>query len=242
MAPPRPRASSDSQHTDARAPRYELVTTLEGLLDTPATYLAVVFAAVTVVDVVVVTQGGTPPAIIGWLITAIWAFFIVHFVLGISIAPDRLAYLRQHWLTALSLLIPFLRVFRVLRAVALIRATNGVRVAAGFNRSARTLHDALAWSRGWYAAGLTATAALLGAAALYVFEGSAPRSSIDSYAEALWWAAATLTSIGAEHEPVTVGGRLVGLLLMTGGLVLLGYIAGVLGSILFERRRARDAA
>ena len=48
--------------------------------------------------------------------------------------------------------------------------------------------------------------------------------------------AATITTVGAATEPVTLGGRLVALALMLAGLVLLGYVAGVLAAILFERR------
>lgn len=233
--PPEPHPSAAS-----RVERYELVASVDRLLDGPATYLAFVFAVLTVIDVVVVTQGGTPPAVIGWLITAIWLFFLVHFLLGITLAPDRLRYLRSNWLTAVSLLIPFLRVVRVLRAVAIVRAANGVRVLAGFNRAARTLHEALAWSRAWYAVGLAVTAALLGSAGIYLFEGDAPGTEIPTYTDALWWSASTLTTIGAEHEPITVGGRVVGLMLMIGGLVLLGYIAGVLARVLFDARPARS--
>ncbi len=221
-----------------RRQRYHLVTVIEQLLDAPATFLAIVFAALTTADIVVLTQGGQPPAVIGWLLTAIWIFFIVQFVLGLTIAPNRLAYVRTNWLTALSLLVPFLRVFRVLRVAVALRATNSIRVLAGFNRATRSLHATLAWSRAGYAAGLSITAMLLGSAALFMFEANATGSEIRTYGDALWWAAATLTTIGAEHEPVTAGGRTVGLLLMIGGLVILGYIAGVLGSLLFDRRRS----
>ena len=62
---------------------------------------------------------------------------------------------------------------------------------------------------------------------------------------ALWWATATLTTVGAASEPVTIGGRIVALVLMFGGLVLLGYVAGVVAAVLFgpprEPRRAVPA-
>jgi len=83
---------------------------------------------------------------------------------------------------------------------------------------------------------LTATAVLLGSAALFMFEVDAPDPRITDYAEALWWAAATITTVGAATEPVTLGGRVVALGLMIAGLVLLGYVAGVLSALLFDRR------
>ena len=219
-----------------RAERYRLVAEIEALLDGPTTYLAIVFVIALAVEIVLGAQGLPVPQILVWLQLAIWGVFIIHFLLGITISPDRGGYLRTNWLTALSLLVPFLRAFRALRAVRVLRATNSLRVAAGFNRTARSLRGALAWSRAGYAAALAATAALLGSAALLMFEAEATNSQITDYAEALWWASATLTTVGAASEPVTLGGRIVALLLMLGGLVLLGYVAGVLSAVLFGRR------
>lgn len=216
--------------------RYRFVARVERMLSGPGTYLAVVFAIALAAELVLNAQGAAVPAALRWLLLAIWGFFIVQFVLGIVVSPDRLRYLRRNWLTALSLLVPFLRAFRVLRVVGALRATNAVRVIGGFNRAARTLDSALAWTRAGYAAALTATAVLLGSAALLMFEVDAPGSRITDYGEALWWAAATITTVGAASEPVTLGGRLVALALMLGGLVLLGYVAGVLAAILFGRR------
>lgn len=226
----------EAERRRTRAERYRLVAEIEAMLDGPTTYLAVVFAVFLAIELILDAQDlPVPPALV-WIQLAIWGVFIVHFLLGITISPDRLRYLRRNWLTALSLVLPFLRAFRALRAVRVLRATNSVRVAAGFNRIARSLRGALAWTRAGYAAALAVTAALLGSAALLMFEAEAPASQITDYGEALWWASATLTTVGAASEPVTVGGRIVALALMLGGLVLLGYVAGVLAAILFGRR------
>ena len=220
----------------ARLGRWKLVARLERMLEGPGTFLAVVFALALAAELVVTAQGDAVPGALRWLLLAIWGFFIVQFLLGISISPDRLRYLRRNWLTAISLVLPFFRAVRVLRLVSSVRAINAVRAVAGFNRAARTLNSALAWTRAGYAAALTATAVLLGSAALLMFEADAPGSDITDYGEALWWAAATVTTVGAASEPVTVGGRLVALVLMLAGLVLLGYVAGILGAMLFGRR------
>ena len=225
-----------SPRASARITRYRFVARVERMLEGPGTYLAVVFAVALAAELVLNAQGATVPAALGWLLLAIWGFFIVQFVLGIVVSPDRLLYLRRNWLTALSLVVPFLRAFRVVRVVGALRATNALRVLGGFNRAARTFDAALAWTRAGYAAALTATAVLLGSAALLMFEVDAPESRITDYGEALWWAAATITTVGAATEPVTLGGRLVALALMLAGLVLLGYVVGVLSAVLFGRR------
>ena len=230
----------DIDQRRTRAERYRLVAEIEALLDGPATFLAVVFAVLLAAELILDAQGMAIPPVLGWIQLGIWGVFIVHFLLGITISPDRLRYLRRNWLTAVSLLIPFLRAFRALRAVRVLRATNSVRVAAGFNRLARSLRGVLAWTRAGYAAALAVTSALLGSAAMLMFESGAPNAQITEYGEALWWAAATLTTVGAASEPVTVGGRIVALVLMFGGLVLLGYVAGVVAAVLFGPARGSD--
>jgi voltage-gated potassium channel len=233
-------ADSPPEHVArTRAERYRLVAEIEEVLDGPTTYLALLFAALLVAEIALTAQGMAVPAILGWTQLAIWAVFIVHFLLGITISPDRGRYLRRNWLTAISLVVPFLRAFRVLRAIRVLRATNSLRVLAGFNRTARSLRGALAWSRAGYAGALSVTAAFLGAAVLLMFEADAPNAQITDYAEALWWTSATLTTVGANSEPVTLGGRIVALLIMLGGLVLLGYVAGVLAALLFGKRSER---
>lgn len=153
-----------------RITRYRFVARVERMLEGPGTYLAVVFAVALAAELVLNAQGATVPAALGWLLVAIWGFFIVQFVLGIVVSPDRLRYLRRNWLTAVSLVVPFLRAFRVVRVVGALRATNALRVLGGFNRAARTLDAALAWTRAGYAAALTATTVLLGSAALLMFD------------------------------------------------------------------------
>lgn len=233
---------SEREARATRAERYRLVAEIEEMLDGPTTYLAIVFTVALGAEIALTAQGMAVPSILVWIQLAIWAVFVIHFVLGITISPDRGRYLRRNWLTALSLLLPFLRAFRALRAVAALRATNSLRVAAGFNRLARGLRATLAWTRAGYAGALALTAAFLGSAALLMFEADAPDSQITDYAEALWWASATLTTVGAASEPVTLGGRIVALVLMLGGLVLLGYVAGVLAAVLFGKRAADPRA
>lgn len=220
--------------------RYRFVISLERLLDAPATYLAFVFAAAIVADLILTTQGREVPPIITWAQLAIWGFFILHFALGFIAAPRRVRYMRRHWLTALSLLIPFLRVFRVLRAVRALRLVNMARLLGGTNRTLGSLRAALAWNGAGYAAGVSATTAIVGSVALFMFEADVAGSRFASYGDALWWTAATMTTVGAEGEPLSLGGRVVGVLIMLAGLVLLGYAAGLLGTIMFGRRQRKE--
>ncbi|HEX2141518.1 MAG TPA: potassium channel family protein [Candidatus Limnocylindria bacterium] len=215
---------------------------IERLLDGPATFLAVVFVLALAAELVLDAQGERVPGILSWTQTAIWVFFGIQFALGILVSPDRLRYLRRHWITAISLVLPFFRILRILRAARALRALSGFRALSAFNRAARSLAAVLAWSRAGYPLALAGIAAVLGSATLFLFEADAAGSRIASYSEALWWTLSTLTTIGANSEPVTLGGRIVGLGVMVCGLVILGYVAGVVGALLFERRSRRRPA
>lgn len=225
----------------ARRERYRLVERVERLLDAPATFLAVVFVLALAAELILSAQGASIPSILTWAQTVIWILFGIQFGLGILLSPDRSRYLRRHWMTAVSLLLPFLRILRLLRAARALRAFSGIRALSAFNRAARTLGDVLAWSRAGYPLALAGTMAVLGSATLYLFEAESATSRIDDYGEALWWTLTTLTTIGASAEPVTTGGRIVGLMVMVSGLIILGYVAGVVGALLFDRGRSRPS-
>lgn len=219
----------------ARRERLRLVERLERLLDGPATFLAVVFVLALAAELVLTAQGEPVPSLLSWVQTTIWVIFGIQFALGFLISPNRLRYLRRHWITAASLLLPFLRIFRVLRAARALRALGGVRALTAFNRAARSLAELVAWSRAGYPLALAGIAGVLGSATLFLFEAEHPGSQITTYGEAVWWTLTTLTTIGAATEPQSAGGRIVGLLVMVSGLVILGYVAGVVGALLFER-------
>ncbi len=60
----------------------------------------------------------------------------------IILAPRKLEYLRRHWLSALSLVVPALRVFRIVRVLRVARAARGLRlvkVVGSLNRGMRAL-------------------------------------------------------------------------------------------------------
>ncbi len=222
-----------------RHQRYRLVERIDRLLEAPATYLAFVFAAALVVDLVLSAQHEAVPPLVTWLERGTWGFFVLHFVVEIVLAPDRLRYLRRHWITAVSLAVPFLRVIRIFRFVSLLRATNLVRVFGAMNRTTTSLQLALAWNGAGLAIGLAVSVTFLASAGIWMFEAGESGSPFRRYADAVWWVASTLTTVGGSEPPVTLGGRVIALFVMVSGLVLLGYVAGLLGALLFRRSGAK---
>jgi voltage-gated potassium channel len=74
-----------------------------------------------------------------------------------------------------------------------------------------------------------------GAFLVLMAEGGAPDANITSASDAMWWVYVTITTVGyGDHYPVTNGGRLVGIMIMTMGIGLIGTLAGFLANKLLS--------
>jgi voltage-gated potassium channel len=236
------------------AQRWRLLRQVAAALDRPMTVLAFVWLGLLIYDL---TRGLT-----GWLTAAnnlIWALFVTHFAIEFVIAPAKGRYLKRHRLTALALLLPALRVFRIFRAFRLLRAAHAVRgaglvrVVASINRGFAALRKGLRRRGFGYVTAATAVMTFAGAAGMYAFENPAALrdagygrvadagGGLASYGEAVWWTAMTMTTMGADYFPKTPEGRLLGWLLAVYAFAVFGYITATLASYFIDRDQPADA-
>ena len=146
----------------------------------------------------------------------IWALFAVDLLVKLAIAPDRLAYARQHWLEVLVVLIPFIRPLRILRLFVF-----GARAFGGARRLVNV--DFLLV----YAIGMVIVAATV------VTSVERGQDSITSFPDALWWSFVTVTTVGyGDLSPVTPTGRAVAVVLMLVGIGLFGGLTANLASVI----------
>ncbi len=229
---------------DLRQERWELLQQIDRMLDKPLIALSFVWLGLLIYDF---TQGLTP--LLQQISDGIWIIFILDFVIGIVIAPRKVEYLRRNWLTAVSLVIPALRLlrifqaFRVLRAVRAIRSIRLLRLITSLNRGMRTLGATLGRRGMGYVVALTVIVTFAGAAGMYAFESPAAlqeanllnQANIDaqglpSYGEAVWWTAMIMTTLGSEYWPQTAEGRMLGWLLALYAFAIFGYITATIAS------------
>lgn len=225
-----------------RQEQWRALRELEEWLETPMVFLGLLWLLLLTVELV---SGGSP--LFDVLGTVIWAVFIGDFLLRFILAPRKGAYLRHNALTAVSLLVPALRVFRAARAIRTLRLTRTarglrlVRLVTSFRRGMGALGAAMQRRGLGYVVALTALVTLLGAAGMYAFEAfPATSPGFTSFAEALWWTAMLLTSLGSDYWPRTAEGRLLTVLLAIYGFAVFGYITAALASF-FVGRDARSA-
>jgi voltage-gated potassium channel len=155
---------------------------------------------------------------------AIWSTFCIEYLIRLSLAGGKRAFVRTHWFDLAVLILPMLRPLRALRLLNALRVLN---------------RHAVAWTRGRLAIYVIATTGLItlmaGLAVLEAERGH-PHSNIQTYPQALWWALCTITTVGyGDLYPETLEGRLVALALMVGGLGLIGFTTGSLASWIVER-------
>jgi voltage-gated potassium channel len=221
--------------------RYELLQRLEDWMETPMLVLAFVWLALLIVELI--WGESLWFEMIG---TIIWVIFLLDFAVELILAPHKGAYFRRNWLTALSLLVPALRIvriFRVFRLLRLARAGRGlrlIRVVSSLNRSMKALGASLSRRGFGYVIALTLLVTLAGAAGMYAFEKESPGAP-DSYGGALWWTTMIMTTMGSQYWPQTAEGRVLGVFLALYAFGVFGYVTATLATFFVGRDAENDA-
>ena len=226
-----------TSESEARRERWHALAGLESWLERPMQLLGFVWLAMLVVEL---TRGLSP--VLTTVSTVIWVVFILDFALRLALAPARMAYLKTNWLSALSLLVPALRVLRIARVARVVRlapAARGlrlVRVISSINRTMRALGRTMSRRGLGYVVTLTVIVTLLGAAGLYAFERELPDGQgLADFQTALWWTGTIMTTMGTDYWPRTGAGRVLCLLLGLYAFAVFGYVTAALASFFIGR-------
>jgi voltage-gated potassium channel len=230
-------AMPDDVQQEEHRERIDLLERIDRWLEWPMLALAFLWLVLLVIELV---RG--QDATLTSLTLAIWVVFILHFAVQLALAPRRLEYLRKHWLTALSLVLPALRILRVAPLLRILRAARGLRllkVVGSLNRGMRALGATMGRRGFGYVVALTAIVTFVGAAGIYAFESEHP-AGMRSYGDALWWTSMIMTTMGSEYWPRSPEGRLLCLLLATYAFAMFGYVTATLASHFVGRDAASD--
>jgi voltage-gated potassium channel len=222
----------------------EILQQLEDWLELPMLVLSFAWLVLFVIEL---TWGLT--SLLDLLSIAIWVLFILEFILKLLLAPRKVFYLKNHWLTVISLLLPALRTIRIVRLVRILRTTRAVRglrllrVLTRTNRSMRSL-GANFTRRGFgYVVILTVIVTLAGSAGMYTFEQDTTNTvGFDNYGAALWWTAMLMTTIGSDYFPQTAEGRILCFLLALYASAVFGYLTATLATFFIGQDADDDQA
>ncbi len=170
---------------------------------------------------------------------AICLVFIADFFFRLYKARSKLSFLKWGWIDLVS----SIPMFDFLRWGRLVRVVRILRILRAF-RSTKVLLNYLFRNR---AEGTFAAVAMI-SLVMVIFSSIAilnventPESNIKSPSDALWWAFATITTVGyGDRFPVTHEGRLIAALLMTAGVGLFGTFTAYVASLFMEAEHKKE--
>ncbi|MBE9193463.1 ion transporter [Gloeocapsopsis crepidinum LEGE 06123] len=223
--------------------RREVLEQLEEWMETPMLVLALVWLLLFIIEL---TWSLSP--LLEVLSTVIWIVFILEFLLKFTLAPRKFTYLKNNWVTAIALVLPALRIFRITRVLRILgtaRASRGVqlfRVLTRTNRGMRSLRASLGRRGFGYVVGLTLIINLVGAAGMYAFERNTSEGSLNDYGTALWWTAMLMTTLGSEYWPQTPEGRVLCFILALYAFTVFGYLTATIATFFLGRDAENDEA
>jgi voltage-gated potassium channel len=169
-----------------------------------------------------------PLEIVLWLI---WGVFAAEFAMRLTLAQNKLKFLRTHLFDLAAVVLPMVRQLRVLRLITVIKLLN------------KKFEHKIRQRVSIYVAVVTVIVTFCASLAVLDVERHAEDASITTFGDALWWTLTTMSTVGyGDHYPVTGQGRLVAGLLMVGGIALLGVITGTIASWLVEKLRGVEEA
>lgn len=170
--------------------------------------------------------------------------FTAEYLLRFSTAPNKFKYLTSFYgIVDLLAILPFylslgidlrgIRAFRLFRIVRILKLPR-------YNAALRRLVRAFMLVREETIIFMFATVFLLylSAVGIYFFENEAQPDKFKSIFHSLWWAVATLTTVGyGDVYPVTAGGRIFTFAVLMIGIGIIAVPAGLVASAL---RQVRD--
>jgi len=81
----------------------------------------------------------------------------------------------------------------------------------------------------------------IGTIGMILFEKDSAESNIKSSRDAIWWSFVTVTTVGyGDFYPTTLGGRIIGAVVMIFGIGFLGMFTATIASIFVERKIRQD--
>lgn len=204
--------------------------------------LVLVLSIYVLLALIVDTVFTVPPEIakiLNFVDNGICIFFLIEFGVRFYQADNKLKFMKWGWIDLISSIpnVDFLRAGRTLRLIRLLRILRAFR-------STKHLVNHIYQNK---AQGAFTTVSIL-AVILIIFSSISvlqfetdPNSNIKTAEDALWWSYVTITTVGyGDKFPVTTGGRIIGVFLMTGGVGLFGTFTAFVSSWFLADKKKED--
>ncbi len=221
--------------------RYQVLAQVEEWLEIPVLILGFFWLILLVIELI----WGLSPFLEN-IFYLTWGIFVIDFLLRFILAPHKLLFLKTNWLTAISLVVPALRLLRIVRVIYILRlaqATRGLRLVAvvgSLNRGMRALRASFTRRGFGYIIALTLIVSLVGAAGMFAFESG--EDGFITFGDALYWTAMIMTTLGSGFWPRTAEGRILGFLLSLYAFGVFGYMTAALATFFIGQEAEHEEA
>lgn len=153
-----------------------------------------------------------------------WLAFFIDYATRIYLSPDKMAFIRANIFGLTVVAVPALKPLRLLLLITVLRTLN------------RHAHGTFRGKVMVYVTGSVGLIVFVGALAALEAERHHPDANILTFTDAIWWAVATVTTVGyGDRYPVSGTGRLIATGLMFAGIALLGVITASFAAWMIER-------
>ena len=157
------------------------------------------------------------------LIWITWAAFGVDYAMNLLLAPRPVRWFLRNLPELLIVVLPVLRPLRLLRLITLLQLMHRAAGSALWGRIIA------------YVLPPRPCSPMPARWPPWTWNKTRPGRTSPAFADALWWAVATITTVGyGDFYPVTQLGRFVAAGLMIGGIAVLGIVTAAVASWLVE--------
>ncbi len=173
-------------------------------------------------------------------------FFGVEYIVRLATAPNKREYAFSFFgivdliavLAGLAALpqFAFLRLLRVLQIVRLLKLARYSSALATLAKSFGSMRDEIVMFLN-----VTGLLIFMAAFGVYHFEHEAQPEQFSHLGDALWWAVATLTTVGyGDIYPVTIGGKIMTAIVVLCGLGIVAAPAGIVATAMATALRQKN--
>jgi len=166
--------------------------------------------------------------------------FLIDFIIGFIHAENKWKFMRWGWIDLISSIpsiniLRFGRLFRLIRLLRILRAFRSTEILMRYVFKSKI--------KGTMLSVLVITILLIIFSSISILSvEKAPNSNIKTADDAIWWTMTTITTVGyGDRYPVTLEGRLIGIVLMVSGVGLFGtYTAYVASLFIGEKKEEKE--
>ena len=173
---------------------------------------------------------------------AVFIAFAIDYVVEISVTYKRTTYVRTQWASLLIVISQFLALLPALGFLGILRGARALRIIGTLSRvigigaaskeQGRKFFKEKAASVAFGMAGFTL---ITSAVAFTIAEDVGDGRRINSFFDALWWSAATITTVGyGDIYPVTAAGRIIAVFTMIVGISTLAVVTARIAQFLIS--------